>query len=103
MSKSYIVGVRTGSYTDKKTGELVDFVELQLVKKLATCIGHATEQIYINSGSPLYGFLLGEVGKKVSGFGDLIGRYVTIERSTKGFVTDVELGDKKPDDVIFGF
>lgn len=103
MAKSVIVGVRTGSYTDKKSGEVVAFCELQVVKTLASVVGHATEELYITSNSGIYDYLLRQVGGKVSEFPSLIGYFINTERTTKGFLNDVELLEHKPDAFVFDF
>ena len=103
MSKQMIVGVRYGNYTDKKTGEVIDYVELQTVKTIAACYGHAVELLYVSSTTPIYNFLLQAAGNKCNNFPELIGYYINVDRSTKGFLVDIELVDKKEDDVIFNF
>lgn len=97
MSKTIILGAETGRYKDKETGDMIPFVVLHLAKKNMRCCGICTEQLRAYEDNPAYDAILNAVN------GDLtqhVNRYVTIDRGTKGYIENIEFGDKVDDAVV---
>lgn len=98
MAKQIIIGVESGTYKNKQTGELDDYVVLHTVKKNMRCAGIATEELwfgkeYRNGYDTVHGECNGD-------FTQLVNRYVSIERGSRGFIEDMEFGDKADDAVM---
>lgn len=97
MAKTIIIGVENGQYKDKDTGNIVPFIVLHLAKKNSRCCGISTEQLRLYDGNPNKAYVENAVKGDLT---QLVNRYVTIERGAKGYIEDIELGDKVDDAVL---
>jgi len=91
MAQVFITGAKISNWKDKDTRQTQSGLTLYYVNKNIDTHGLMTEKIFFSSDKPMYNKLL----TNSSGALDfLINRYARVERGSKGFVEDFELGEK---------
>lgn len=98
MAKQIIIGVENGKYKNKQTNEQDDYVVLYVAKRNMRCCGIAAEQLwfgkeYQNGYDTVIGACNGDLTQ-------LVNRYINIERGSRGFIEDMEFGEKADDAVL---
>lgn len=97
MAKNIIIGVENGKYKDKQSGQEVPFIILHIVKRNLRCCGFCTEQLRLYDGNPAYDAVLNSVKGELT---QLVNRYISIERGGKGYIENLDFGDKVDDAVM---
>lgn len=97
MAKSIIIGVEKGEYKDKESGNLIPYIVLHLAKRNIRCAGISTEQLRLYESNPAYDAVLNSVKGDCT---QLVNRYITIDRGNKGYIENIEFGDKDDDAVL---
>lgn len=98
MAKQIIIGVETGTYKDKETGEQGTQVTLYTAKRNMRCAGYAMEKLWFgstknNGYDRVASFCNGD-------FTDLVNRYVEISRGERGYLEDISFLEKCDDAVL---
>lgn len=101
MSKVYVIGVSESKGVSRKTGEAYHAINLQCVKRSATCHGKAVEDLYINAETFPVETLMDECGCR--SLSDFIGCFLDVSRTTKGWLEDIEFMERDPDAVKIDF
>lgn len=102
MSKQLVVGVEHGSYTDKKTGEVVDFFNVHTVKHSMKAVGVITDAIWVDTGRSVE--MYGAFAKACEGKPEkLLNMVIDVSRDNRGYVEDMELCGVKEAAALFDF
>lgn len=102
MSKQLIVGVEAGNYTEKKTGEVVQFMNLHTVKHSMKGVGVLCDAIWVDCArNPgLYASLANLSKGKPD---NLLCVLLDISRDNRGYVEEVEIMGKRESAALFDF
>lgn len=101
MSKVYVIGVSESKGTSKKTGNPYHAVNLQCVKRSASCHGKAVEDLYLNALQFPIEQLMSEC--HATCLTDFIGCFLDVARDNKGWLEDITFLERDDSAVVFDF
>ena len=102
MSKQLVVGVESGQYTDKQTGEVVSFYNLHTVKHSMKGVGVLTDALWIDSSRSAAFYA--SLAKTCSGRPDaLLCQLLDVSRDNRGYVEEIEILGCHEDAALFDF